>query len=195
MQTGKPNKLYFPCVISWPVVNPSTTENRTNFAGCDDKLFQSPSLFPLLPASKEAYLFQVFVFVFFLQTHFLSFYIPLPRSIPLGRDVAVGFLLFCNEGSWCCQQCLAASPALLFYSGPAKNIWSPRAKTLHPASHRSFTAGSRQPLLKMFPFFMTNRFMLLETVNSQIFPFAFSPSIRNQIIPPTFNLPMRWQQF
>lgn len=31
-----------------------------------------------------------------------------------------GFLLFCNEGSWCCQHRLAASPALLFYSGLAK---------------------------------------------------------------------------
>lgn len=150
MQTGKPNKLYFPCVISWPVFNPSNAENRANFVGCDYKLFQSPSLFPLLPASKDAYLFQVFFF--FLQSPFLSFYIPLPRSIPLGGDVAVGFLLFCNERSWCCQQCLAASPALLLYSSAAKNIWSPGAKTLHPVSHRSFTAGSRQPLLKMFPF-------------------------------------------
>lgn len=194
MQTGKPNKLYFPCVISWPVISPSTTENRANFAGCDYKLFSFLLLYFLFYLLLKMPIFSRFFF-FFGQTHFLSFYIPLPRSIPLGGDVAVGFLLFCNEGSWCCQQCLAASPALLFYSGPAKNIWSPGAKTLHPVSHRSFTADSRQPLLKMFPFFMTNRSMLLETINSQIFHFTFSPSIRNQIMPPTFNLLMRRQQF
>lgn len=67
-----------------------------------------------------------------------------------------GFLLFCNEGSWCCQHRLAASPALLFYSGPAQKVWSPRVTRLHPVSHRTFRADRRQLLLKIPSFYFSN---------------------------------------
>lgn len=67
-----------------------------------------------------------------------------------------GFLLFCNEGSWCCQHHLAASPALLFYSGPAQKVWSPRVTRLHQVSHRTFRADRRQLLLKILSFYFSN---------------------------------------
>lgn len=126
-------KQVFPFVlISWPVINPSTTENKRNFVGCDYKLFQPLALFSSLSASKDAYLFQIFFF-----KHIFSPFISLHIAPSLSRVMLLKvFLLFYNEGSWCCQQCLAASAASLFYSGPAKNVWSQRAKTLHPVSHR-----------------------------------------------------------
>lgn len=116
------------CVWSvgqWSILPPQKTAQ-----GCDDKLFL---LYMLLAIP-------TFFQLLFFQTHLLYFYIPPPSSIPLWAMLLKGFLLFCNEGSWCCQQCLAASPAFPFYSGPVKNVWSPRAKSLHPVSRRSFTA-------------------------------------------------------
>lgn len=107
-----------------------------------------------------------------------------------------GFLLFCNEGSWCCQQCLAASPALLFYSGPVKNGWSPRAKTATEVSQQTADSHYYKCFFLFFsPVKWPLECTLPETINSQRFHFTFPPSTCNHIIPPTFNLPMIRQQF
>lgn len=138
-------------MISWPVINPSNTENGVNFAGGSCKLFQSSSLFPL-SASKDSYLLQFFFFKLIFSP-----FISLHLAPSLSRVMLLkGFLLFCNEGSWCCQHRLAASPALLFYSGPAQKVWSPRVTRLYPVSHRTFRADQRQLLLKIPSFYFSN---------------------------------------
>lgn len=113
-----------------------------------------PLYFPLYLLLKTP-IFSSSLFFFFFSKLIFSPFISLYLAPSLSRVMVLkGFLLFCNEGSWCCQQCLAASPALLFYSGPAKNVWSPRVQRFHPVSRRTFHSRQETPIIKnIFLFF------------------------------------------
>lgn len=142
----KKQAIYFFLVwsVGWWSILP-TTANERRFCRLRLQTFFS--------VSKDVCLFLLFLFCFFFQTYFSPFVsLPLAPSLS-GAMLLEGFLLLCNEGSRRCQQCLAASPALLFYSGPVETVWSPEAKTLHSVSHRRFTADSRHSFSFYFFFF------------------------------------------
>lgn len=75
---------------------------------------------------------------FFFPKLIFSPFISLHLAPSLSRVMLLkGFLLFCNEGSWCCQHRLAASPALLFYSGLAKKSLISKSNETPPSQPQS----------------------------------------------------------
>lgn len=151
MQTGKPNQfsLHVWSVGQWSIL-PKQKKGRILQAVAAN--FSNLPLYFLYLLLKTP----IFSSSFFFKLIFSPF-ISLHLAPSLSRVMLLkGFLLFCNEGSWCCQHRLAASPALLFYSGPAQKVWAPRVTRLHPVNHRTFRADRRQLLLKISSFYFSN---------------------------------------
>lgn len=135
-QTGKPNPLVLrvwsvgqwsmPPLQKKGLILQAGTANFSNHP-----LYFLPICFYGLHLKTSSFFFSKLIFSPFIFPHLAQ---SLSRAMLLK-----GFLFFCNEGSWCCQQCLAASPALPFHSGPAR---TDRLISKRKETPPSFTADS-----------------------------------------------------